>query len=140
MQKVHFLFVFLGNREALLGMPDIELLNTLNIKCNTIGTDKEENSTNCNMRKDSILDAGSEQCCANTVQERSCAKTNSNTSCYTKSGSISNLNNRLHDVLIPMVNDNEIECSIPGPSTQKMQTATTIQNSTIGQIHPLIKQ
>ena len=43
-----------------LGMSDIELLNILNINCNTIGTDKEEKGVNCNMRKDSILSAGSE--------------------------------------------------------------------------------
>ena len=41
-----------------------------------------------------------------------------NTSCYTNSGSNSNLNNRPDDVLRPMVNNNEIECSIPGPSTE----------------------
>ena len=66
------------------------------------------------MRKNSTLDAGSEQCCANTGQERTCAKTNSNTN----SGSISNLNNRPHDALRPMVKNNGIECSIPSPSTQ----------------------
>ena len=59
-------FVVPGNGEALLGMPDIELLNILNINSNTIGTDKEEKGINCKMRKDRILGAGSEQCCANT--------------------------------------------------------------------------
>ena len=99
-------------------MPDIELLNILNINCNTIGTDKEEKGMKCNMRKDSVLSAGSEQCCANTGPERSCAKTNSNTSCYTNSHSNSNLNNRPHDVLRPIVNNNEIECFIQGPSRE----------------------
>ena len=32
------LFVVPGNGQALLGMPDIEILNILNINCNTIGT------------------------------------------------------------------------------------------------------
>ena len=58
------------------------------------------------------------QCCANTGPERSCAETNSSTSCYTNSGSNSNLNNRLDDGLRPAVNNNEIECSIPGPNTE----------------------
>ena len=69
------------------------------------------------MRWDRILTTGSEQCCANTALERSCAKTNSNRSCSTNSGSNLNLNNRLHDALRLMVNNNEIECSILGPRT-----------------------
>ena len=65
------------------------------------------------MRKDSIHNVGSEQCCTNRVLKRNGAKTNSNTGCYTNSDSNSNLNNRRDDVLRPMVNKNEIECSIP---------------------------
>ena len=95
----------------------MELLNILNINCNTFGTDKEEKGMNCNKRKDSVLGAGSEQCCAKTGLKRSCANTNSNTSCYANSGSSSNLNNRPHDALRSMINNNEIKCSIPGPST-----------------------
>ena len=94
------------------------MLKILNVNCNTVGTDKDGKGANCKMRKDSVLGAGSEQCSANTGLERSCAKTDSNTSCYTNSGSNSNLNNRLDDVLIPVVNNNEIECSIPGPNTE----------------------
>ena len=78
-------------------MPDIELLNILNKNCNTITTEKEEKGVNCNMRKDSILSAGNEQCFANIGPGRSCAKTNSKTSCYTNSGSNSNLNNRQYE-------------------------------------------
>ena len=40
-------------------MPDNELLNILNINCNTTGTDKEEKGMNCNMRIDNGS-AGSE--------------------------------------------------------------------------------
>ena len=114
--KICIFFVGPGNGEALLAMPDIELLNILNINCNTVVTEKDKKGTNCNMRIDSILGAGSEQCCAITGPERSCAKTNSNTSCYTNSGSNLDLNNRPHDALRPTVNNNEIECSIPDPS------------------------
>ena len=35
-------FVVQGNGEVSLGMADIELLNMLNINCNTIGIEKEE--------------------------------------------------------------------------------------------------
>ena len=69
------------------------------------------------MRKYSILSARSEQCSANTGLQRICTKTKSNTSCYTNSGSNSNLNYRLHDAVRPSVNNNGNECSIPGPST-----------------------
>ena len=41
MQKSIF-FVASGDREVLLDMQDIELLNILNINYNTIGTEKEE--------------------------------------------------------------------------------------------------
>ena len=72
---------------------------------------------NFNIRKDRVLSEGSEQCYANTHPERSCAKTRSSTRSYAKSGINSNLNKRLYNGLIPMVNNNEIECSIPGPNT-----------------------
>ena len=71
------------------------------------------------MRKDSVLCTGCEQCCANRGPRRSCVKTNSNTSCYTNSGSNSNLNNKPHDALGPAFKNNEVECSIPGPSTER---------------------
>ena len=40
-EKINFCIVP-GNEEVLLGVPDIELLNILNINCNTIGIGKEE--------------------------------------------------------------------------------------------------
>ena len=46
----------------LLDISDIELLNILNINCNTIGTEKEGKGANCNMRK-----------IASLVQDVSCA-------------------------------------------------------------------
>ena len=56
--------------------------------------------------------------CAKTGLGRSCAKTNSNTGCYTNSGSNSNSNNRLHDVLRPKINNNKTEGSSSGHSTE----------------------
>ena len=98
-------FVVPGNGEALFSMPDIELLNILNINCNTMGTDKEEKRCELQHEKNSVLSAGSEQCCTNIGPERSGAKTNNNTSSYTNIGSNSNLNNRPDDVLTPAVNN-----------------------------------
>ena len=46
-----------GYREVLSGMPDIELLNILNINCITIGTEKEEKGANCYASKDSVFHA-----------------------------------------------------------------------------------
>ena len=51
----------MGDGEALLGMPDIELLDILNINCNTIGAEKYKKGVNCNANKYSTIDAGSEQ-------------------------------------------------------------------------------
>ena len=60
------------------------------------------------MRINIVLNAGSKQCCANTGPERSCAKTNNITRCYTNKGSNSNLNNRPDDALMLVANNNEI--------------------------------
>ena len=40
--KICNFFLVPGNGQALLGMPDIELLNILTICCSTIGTEKED--------------------------------------------------------------------------------------------------
>ena len=59
---------------------------------------------------------GREQCCTNTGPEKSCTKTNSNADYYTTIGSNSNLNNRLCNAFLPMVNNNDIEYFLPVPS------------------------
>ena len=43
-------FIVPGNGEALLGMPNIELLNILNINCNTRSTEKEKKVVLCKHR------------------------------------------------------------------------------------------
>ena len=45
-------------------MPDIELLNILNINCNTIGREKEEKGAYCNANKDGVFGARIKHCCA----------------------------------------------------------------------------
>ena len=104
-------------------MSDTELFNILNINCNTIGAEKDEKGTNCNANKDSTIDAGSEQCCANTGLERSCTKDNNNADCYANIGSNSNLNSRPCNAFLPMANNNKIEYFFPGPS-REMKTNT----------------
>ena len=84
--KMYFLCSSWRQR-GIVGMPDIELLNIVNINCNTIGAEKDEKGTNCNANKDSTIDSGSEQCCPNTSPERSCTKTNSNADSYINIGS-----------------------------------------------------
>ena len=37
--------VVAGNKQALLGMPDIEIINILTINCNTIGTEETDKET-----------------------------------------------------------------------------------------------
>ena len=76
--KICNFFVAPGNRQTLLGMTDIKLLNILTIICNIISTEREDKDVNCSTSRHSTHDAGSEQYCANTGLERNCKRTNSN--------------------------------------------------------------
>ena len=42
-------FVVPGNGQALLAIPDIEILNILTISCNTIHTEEANKDANCHM-------------------------------------------------------------------------------------------
>ena len=75
MQKWIF-FVVPRDGDALLGMPEKELLNILQINCNTIGTKKEEKGMNCNQTKKNAISARSEQCYTNNTPEKECDKDN----------------------------------------------------------------
>ena len=86
--KTCIFFVVLGDGESLIAIPDIELLNISNINYSTIGAEKDKKGANCNANRDSTIDAGSEQQCANTGPERNYTKTNSNAEYYTNIGSI----------------------------------------------------
>ena len=121
MQNMPF-FVVPGNGPTLLGMPDMELLNILTISCNTIHTEKEDKDANCSTNRPNTYNAGSEQHCAITGMERSCTKTNSKSNCYAKTGSNSNINNS--NAFIPMVNNNDIEYFLPGPSRENNRRAS----------------
>ena len=60
------LFVVPWDGDVLLGMEDIELLNILQINCNTIGTKKEEKGMSYNENKRNAINVGSGHCYANT--------------------------------------------------------------------------
>ena len=51
-QKKSYFFVVLRNGQALLGMPDIEILDILDINCNTTGTQEADRATKCNTNTD----------------------------------------------------------------------------------------
>ena len=111
------------------------IVKHIRYKYNSVGTDNEENGVNCNMRK--IVSSVQEM--SNAVQTQAqkgvVPRQMATPSCYTNSGSYSNLN-RLDDVLWPAVNSNEIECSFPDQTKRQTQTTMAIQISTIDQITP----
>ena len=72
--KIYIFFVVTGDGDTLLGMPDIDLSNILQIKCNTIHTKKEKKGTNYNQNKNNAINVESEQFCTNTGPERDCDK------------------------------------------------------------------
>ena len=121
--KICNFFVVPGNRQALLGPADIELLNILTISCNTIGTQRKDKDVNCSTNRHSIHGAESGQCCANTVPERSCMRKNSNMHCYTNTGNDLNLNNN-NNALTPTVKNNNIKYFLPSPSKESDRKAS----------------
>ena len=80
-------FVVPGDGDALLGMPDIELLNILQINCDTTGTKEEERGMNYNQSKKNAIKVGSKQCCTNTGMEKDCDKKDNNADSCTNTGS-----------------------------------------------------
>ena len=45
-KKMFKFFIVPGNMQALLGMPDIDMLNIINIKCNTTDTHGNDSADN----------------------------------------------------------------------------------------------
>ena len=66
-------------------MPDIELLNILQINCNTIGTEKEK-CANYRKNKRNTINVGNEQCNANTGLEKDCDKKDKSPDSFTNTG------------------------------------------------------
>ena len=101
--KICNIFVVPGNRQALLGMPDIEILNILTMNCNTMGTQETNRAAIC---------------CTNTANSQGscCTKHYKNTrqeagrveSCYTNTSSNSKLKSNSGDKLMVYL-QNEIK-------------------------------
>ena len=118
MQKMH-LFVVPWNGDTLLGMPDIELLNILQLNCNTIGTKNEEKGTNYNHNKRNAINVGNEQCHTNTGLEKDCDKKENDADSCTNTGNSSNSNNRPCNASLPMVKDNAADYLLSGTIATK---------------------
>ena len=67
-QKLCNFFVVKGNRQALLGLPYIEILNILTINCNTIDTKEMDKATKCNTNTANSQGAQCEQHYINSEQ------------------------------------------------------------------------
>ena len=96
-------FAVQGDGDASLGMPDIELLNILQINCNRRDTKKEKKDMNDNENKRNAINVGSEQCYANPSLEKDCDKKDNNAYSCTNTGSSLNSNNRPHNASLSMV-------------------------------------
>ena len=46
-QKMYKFFVVPGNRQALLGLPDINMMNIMHINCNAMGAQETDRANNC---------------------------------------------------------------------------------------------
>ena len=98
-----YIFVVPGNGQTLLGMPDIDTLNIINISINSIGTEHGGGKDNCCTNKATHQST-------NTMQE-----TDKTEKCYTNTDSISKSNNTDK----PTVNNklsNTIDYFLPGPN------------------------
>ena len=85
MQNVQFLCSS-RNGQALLSMPDIEILNILSISCNTIGIEEADKDACCSTNTSITNTAGSGQYYTNTETGepvRSCTNINSKSYCNT---------------------------------------------------------
>ena len=94
-------FVAPGNGQALLGMPDIEILDILTINCNTIGTEEAAKAAKCSVNRAYSKDSGCEQQYTNTRQEADRPE-----KCHTNTDS--NPNSKSNNLDKPMFNTNEI--------------------------------
>ena len=87
-QKMCKFFVVPGIRQALLGMPDIKMLNIININCNTIDTHENDRADNCRTNT-AICQGSRHEHYTNMIQEAERAK-----KCYANADSISKFKNK----------------------------------------------
>ena len=102
-------FVVPGNGQSLLDMPDIDMLNIININCNTIDTHRNDSTNNCCTNTVICQSSRLVQHYTNMMQDADITK-----KCYANTDSISEFENKDK----PMVTDKEpntINCFLPGP-------------------------
>ena len=79
-------FVFPGNGQALLGMLDIDTLNIIHVKCNTIDAQETDGDNNCSTNTAICQSSRHEQHYTNMIQKAEMAK-----KCYGYTDNIQNL-------------------------------------------------
>ena len=102
------IFLVLRNGEALLGMPDIDVLKIMNTKVNTINIKDGSSTNNCYTNKVIPRSPWHEQQYANTMQETDRAEI-----CYTSTDTISKSNNT-DKPLVENKLSNTIDYFLPG--------------------------
>ena len=109
-QKICKFFVLTGNGKALLGMPHIDILNIIQINCNTIDIQETDTANNCSTNTAICHGSRHEQHYTNMMQEADRAE-----KWYVNTDSISNFDNKEK----PTVTDKEcntINYFLPGPN------------------------
>ena len=118
-QKMSKLFIILGNGQASLDMPNINIPNIININGNTIDTEESHRVNNCSPNIAILQGSRHEQHYTKMMQEADRAE-----KCYTNRDSISNVDNKDK----PMVIDEEtntINYCLPGPCQDNDKRAST---------------
>ena len=88
-QKMCKIFVVPGNRQALLGMPDIDTLHTKHINSNTIDTQGTNRANNCSTNTAICQASRHEQHYTNMIQEADRTE-----KCYANTDSISKIDKK----------------------------------------------
>ena len=108
--KIYKFLVVLGNRQALLGMPNINMLNIIRINCNTIDTQETDRGSNCSTNTPICLGSRHEQHYINMMQQA-----NRTEECCANTDIISIFDNKDNPTVIDK-EPNPINYFLPGPN------------------------
>ena len=109
-QEMCRFFVVPGNGQALLGMPDIDMLNSTNINCKTTDAQETDRANNCSTNTATCQGSRHEQHYTNMVKE-----TDRVEKCYTNTASISKFDNKDKPTNFDK-EPNTINYFLPGPN------------------------
>ena len=109
-QKMCKFFAVSGNGQALLSMPDIDMLNIIHLNCNTVHTQEIDRASNC--RTSTAICQGSrpEQHYTNMIQEANKAE-----KCYANKDNILKFDNKVKPMGIDK-EPNTINYFLVGPN------------------------